>query len=155
MFNTTHISHNSYSSCTSHYANKWENESVKTFEHPLSLKRLKLLILNVLSACDEIGFYCSLLWKYQRHVILRTIPIKDMINLWWIVQIVLELLACPFVHGQLWRNIVEKNIRKKTERIWERSIFPSFQAFDCGANVRSFPAESLEMAHHEHRMFQY
>lgn len=50
---------------------------MKTFEHPLSLKRLKLLVLNVLSACDEISFYCSLLWKYQRH----TIPIKDMINL--------------------------------------------------------------------------
>ena len=68
MFYTTHISHNSYSSCTSHYANKWENESMKTFEHPLSLKRFKLSVLNVLCACDEIGFYCSLLWKHQRHV---------------------------------------------------------------------------------------
>ena len=69
----------------------------------------------------------------------KTIPLKDMINLWWIVQIVLELLVCLFVHGQLWRNIVEKKlIRRKTERIWGMSIFPSFQAFDYGANVRSF-----------------
>lgn len=70
----------------------------------------------------------------------KTIPIKDMINLWSIAQMVLELLTCPFVHGQLWRNIAGKKIRKKTKRIREWSIFPSFQAFDYGANVRSFPA---------------
>lgn len=63
-----------------------------------------------------------------------------MINLWSIAQMVLELLTCPFVHGQLWRNIAGKKIRKKTKRIREWSIFPSFQAFDYGANVRSFPA---------------
>ena len=34
---------------------------MKTFEHPLSLKRFKLLVLNVLSACDEIGFYYTAL----------------------------------------------------------------------------------------------
>ena len=58
-----------------------------------------------------------------------------MISLWSIAQMVLELLDCPFVHGQLWRKI-----RKKTKRVREWSIFPSIQAFDYGAIVRSFPA---------------
>lgn len=84
----------------------------------------------------------------------KTIPIKDMINLWSIVQIVLELLTCPFVHGQLWRNIAEKKIRKKTKRI--REVYLSiFSVIWLRANGRSFPAESLEVANHKHHVSQY
>ena len=86
----------------------------------------RLLLLSVI----EISKTCNL----------KTIHIKDMINLWSLAQMVLELLTCPFVHGQLWRNIVKKKIRKKTKRVREWSIFPRFQAFDYGANVRSFPS---------------
>ena len=117
----------------------------------ISLKRFKLSVLNVLCACDEIGFYCSLLWNIK-DTYLKTIPIKDMINLWSIAQMVLELLDCPFVHGQLWRKI-----RKKTKRVREWSSFHRFRHLTTGLLcVRFRPAESLEMAHHEnHSQYFY